>query len=131
MRITLPCPRQRLPPLLVWNQFAFVSPARIWLVPAVIAVFGLGNAATIIGSSTMAADYFGTKWFATVRGLMSSLLVPIGISVPLVVGSMVDRVGTYREPLVIVGLVTLSGALWLLLIRRLLWDDRIQDVELV
>lgn len=111
-------------------MLAFVSPARIWLVPVVIAVFGLGNAGTIIGSSTMAADYFGTKRFATIRGLMSSLLVPVGITIPIFVGWMVDRSGSYQTSMVILGAVTVSGALWLLLIRRPLWDNAPRGAEL-
>ncbi len=103
--------------------FAFVTPGRFWLIPVVIVIYGLGNAAWIIGASTTPAEYFGTKRFATIRGLMQTMTVPITLAVPLFMGSTFDRLGSYQFAYFILAFGSLSGALWMLLVRRKPWEQ--------
>lgn len=102
--------------------FSFISPQRLWLMPLVTLVYGLGNAAWIIGASTTPADYFGTKRFATIRGLMQSMAVPITLGIPLFMGATFDRLGSYQLGYFVLAFGALTGALWMLLVRRATWE---------
>lgn len=103
--------------------FAFLSPSRLWLLPIYYLTFAPGHAGWVIGSSTITADYFGTKRLATIRGLSQSLQVPVGILIPIFAGSMFDRYGNYQLAFIILGIVGTTAALWFSLIRRPLWVD--------
>lgn len=112
---------------LVWAMgqlcFAFVSPARLWLVPVYWVVQGVAHAANIAGRDSLVADYFGTKRFATIRGLRQSMLLPISILSPLMVGAMFDRWGNYQMAFTLLAMAGATGAIWLSLIRRPLWHQ--------
>ena len=104
-------------------SFAFLSPTTLWLVPLYYVLFGIGHASqNTLGQSAM-ADFFGTKRYATLRGLRQSLTLPASIVAPIFSGVMYDRTGSYRIGFVILSFVSLTGFLFQSLIRRPFWDD--------
>jgi sugar phosphate permease len=103
--------------------FAFLSPSRLWLLPAYYLTFALGHAGWVIGSSTLAADYFGTRRLATIRGLNQSLQVPMSVAVPIFAGGVFDRYGSYQWAFLILGLLGCTALLWFSLVRRPLWAE--------
>ena len=107
--------------------FAFLSPTRLWLLPVYWLVQGTAHAAVIAARDSIVADYFGTKRFATIRGLRSSMLLPISMLSPVFMGSMFDARKSYQLGFLIVAVIGATGMFWLSLIRRPLWKD--VDVE--
>ena len=98
--------------------FANLSPSRLWLMPLYYLTFALGHASWLIGSMTIVADYFGTKRYATIRGLVHSLQMPASVAAPVFAGWMFDQTGSYLIPFTAMGVVSMTGVLWILLIRR-------------
>jgi len=103
--------------------FAFLSPSRLWLFPVYFLTYALGHAGWVIGSSTITADFFGTKRLATIRGLSQSMQIPVSILIPIFAGSMFDRYGNYQLAFIILGLIGTTAPIWFSLVRRPLLDD--------
>ena len=104
--------------------FAYLSPSNIWaLLPIYFILFGLAHAAqNTIGQSIM-ADYYGTKRFATLRGLRQGLTLPASVLAPVFSGVMFDHTGNYRLGFLVLGCVSLTGLFFQAMVRRPLWDD--------
>ena len=86
----------------------------------------IGNAVAkrwIVLQVTMVADYFGTRRFATLRGLTSTLRVQVSVVSPLLVGWMFDQTGSYQLIFTVYAAAAAMGALWVLLIRRPMWSE--------
>ncbi|MCX6020169.1 MAG: MFS transporter [Chloroflexi bacterium] len=102
--------------------FANLRPDRLWLLPFWYGVFGIGLASYFVLSQTVVADYFGTARFATLRGLSSILTLPVGVLMPVMGGYLFDTTGSYELAFTIGGLMTGSGVIWQLLVRRPVWS---------
>ncbi len=102
---------------------SYVSPDRLWLLIPFYLFFGAGHALWGMGNHTVIADYFGTKRFATIRGLSQGLQLPVAIVAPLFVGAIFDQSGSYRPAFLALAAFQGAGAIWVLLIRRPLWKD--------
>ena len=79
-----------------WPVFNELSPSRLWLVPVYYLTFAPGHAMFVVMSQTIVADYFGTRRFATIRGLAQSTAMPLGLSMPVFAGWIFDRNGSLR-----------------------------------
>jgi MFS family permease len=101
--------------------FAFMDVSRPWLIVLFYATYAVGHGLWVILFMAVTADYFGTRRFATLRGLMSSLQTPLTVVAPLVAGMTFDRTGSYTWVFFFGGLITASGAAWIALIRRPTW----------
>ncbi len=101
-----------------WVMFANVTPDRLWLLGLYGVVFGFGHACFVLGSSVLAADYFGTKRFGTIRGLAQTMQMPAGVLAPFLVGRSFDVSGDYRTAFLVLGALAATGAIWISLIRR-------------
>lgn len=101
--------------------FANLAPSRLWLLPLYYLTFAPGHAGWSVLGQTMVADYFGTRRYATLRGLASVIQVPVGALAPVVAGWQFDRSDSYRLIFALYAAVLASGVLWLLLIRRPVW----------
>jgi MFS family permease len=101
--------------------FANLSPDRIWLVPFYYLLFGFGHATWIVLQMPLIADYYGTRRFATIRGLTSTLQMPANVLAPILAGWSFDQTGSYHTIFTIYAFIALSGAIWMLLIRRPTW----------
>ena len=98
-----------------YTLFAFLNPDRPYLLPIYFAANTTGMAGFSVLGQTMVADYFGTRRFGTIRGLNSTMLMPLGIGMPILAGWMFDHYGDYQLAFVIVGAMATSGFLWMLL----------------
>ena len=103
--------------------FANLTASRVWLLPFYYLTFALGHAIWVVLQQTMVADYFGTRRFATLRGLSSTLQMPFGVVSPFLAGWMFDLTGSYQLIFTIYAAVTATGTLWVLLVRRPMWAD--------
>jgi MFS family permease len=101
--------------------FAFVAPDRWWLFIPFYLTFGIGHAGWLVMIQSLPADFFGTKRFATIRGIIIALQIPVSILVPLFMGHVFDTRGNYQLAYLVIGCLTVSGALCLGLVRRPLW----------
>ena len=101
--------------------FAFVTPERWWLFIPFYLTFGIGHAGWLVMSQSLPADFFGSKHFATIRGLIIALQIPVTILVPLFMGLVFDTRGNYQLAYLVIACITFSGALCLGLSRRPLW----------
>ena len=103
--------------------FANLDSSRVWMLPFYYLTYAFGHAAWIVVQMTMVADYFGTRRFATLRGLTSTLQMPLGVASPVIAGWMFDQTGSYQVIFTIYGLIAASGAVWVLMIRRQPWSE--------
>ncbi len=101
--------------------FAFVTPERWWLFIPFYLTFGIGHAGWLVMVQTLPADFFGSRHFATIRGLIVLLQVPVTIVVPLFMGYVFDTRGNYQLAYLVIACITAGGALCLGLSRRPLW----------
>lgn len=106
--------------------FAQLSPDRLWLLPIYFAVYGFGHSAAIVLQMTVIADYFGVMRFATIRGLITIVTLPVSIGAPLVAGWSFDVTGSYRLVFTVLAFTTVSAAVWVSLIRRPTWQELTQ-----
>ena len=103
--------------------FVQLEPGRLWLIPFYYAAFGLGHAAWLVVQMTLIGDYFGTLRFATLRGLASMFQTPVTMVAPVLAGFVFDRTGTYDVIFSIYAVVAASGAIFVLLVRRPMWNE--------
>ena len=101
--------------------FAFVSPERWWLFIPFYLTFGIGHAGWLVMVQTLPADFFGSKHFAAIRGLIVLLQVPVTIVVPIFMGYVFDTRGNYQLAYLVIAGITVGGALCLGLSRRPPW----------
>ena len=101
--------------------FAFVTPDRWWLLIGFFATFGIGHAGWLVMQHTLVADFFGSRRFATLRGLALAFQAPLGFLIPLLMGYAFDTRGSYGIAIVAVACIAASGALALAAIRRPMW----------
>ena len=101
--------------------FAFVTPERWWLFLPFYLTFGIGHAGWLVLFQTLPADFFGTRHFATIRGLTNALQIPVSILIPLLMGFVFDTRGNYELAYLAVACLIAIGALCLALIRRPMW----------
>ena len=106
-----------------FTMFALVSTERWWLVPLYIFMYGMGNAGTVVLSQTVVADYFGTRRYATLRGLTQSVQTPMGIVAPLIAGRFFDVTHSYTLIFIVYALVMIAGGACILMVRRPEWND--------
>ena len=106
-----------------WLVFNELSPSRLWLVLVYYLTFASGHAMFVVMSQTIVADYFGTRRFATIRGLAQSTAMPLGLSMPVFAGWIFDRNGSYEVAFWIFAALAVVAALLLALIRRPQWSE--------
>ncbi|HLF77717.1 MAG TPA: MFS transporter [Dehalococcoidia bacterium] len=90
--------------------FAFVTPNLWWLLVPYYALFASAQAAGAVLQQTVVADLFGTRNFASIRGLAQSLSLPLGVVAPIAAGLTFDHTGSYRWFFVAIALLSVFGA---------------------
>ncbi|MCY3656105.1 MAG: MFS transporter [Chloroflexi bacterium] len=103
--------------------FSRLNPGQVWLIPIYYLTFATGHATFVVMSQTVVADYFGTRRFATIRGLAQSTAMPLGIVGPVFAGWMFDRTGSYEIALTVLSSCAIFAAICILLIRRPQWGE--------
>jgi sugar phosphate permease len=97
--------------------FAFITRDTLWLLVAFLLTYGPGFGGPIPLWPAIQADFFGTRSFGTIMGLMTLTSVVGGLASPIVAGWIFDVSGSYRLAWEISILVALP-AIPLLLFNR-------------
>ncbi len=84
----------------------FAFPIHLWAVALAIALLGFGHGVITPLRSIIAADYFGTKAFASIMGIFEVPFIVAAIFGPLILGAVFDWRGDYT-----LGIVALGGAI--------------------
>ena len=103
--------------------FSRLNPGQIWLIPVYYLTFATGHATFVVMSQTVVADYFGTRRFATIRGLSHSTAMPLGLIGPVFAGVLFDRTGSYEIAFTVLSSCAIFAAICILLIRRPQWSE--------
>ena len=97
--------------------FAFITADGLWLLVLFLLTYGPGFGGPIPLWPGLQADFFGTKSFGTIMGLLTLTSVIGGLASPIVAGWIFDVTGSYRLAWQISIFVTLP-AIPLLLLNR-------------
>jgi len=95
--------------------FSYIDFERSWLVILFLLIFAPGYGGPMPLRPGLQADYFGTKSYGTIMGLMSVVSMPAGLVSPVFAGWVFDVTGSYRMAWQIISLMTLP-AVFLMLI---------------
>ncbi len=76
--------------------FSFITQNTIWLLVFFLLTYGPGFGGPIPLWPALQADYFGTKSFGTIMGLLTLTSVIGGLASPVIAGSIYDITGSYR-----------------------------------
>ncbi len=79
-----------------------------------------GGLATMMFS--IRGEYFGSRYFATIQGFMGAIIIIGPLFGPILAGWVFDTTGSYQFIFTLCAVMTLTGAIWQLLIRRPLWN---------
>ena len=69
--------------------------SRLWLVPLFYGTYAVGHALFTILFLTTVADYFGTRRYPSLQGIIQLAQMPLGIALPIITGLVFDHTGTY------------------------------------
>jgi MFS family permease len=95
--------------------FSFIEFERSWLVILFLLVFAPGYGGPMPLRPGLQADYFGTRSYGTIMGLMSVVSMPAGLVSPVFAGWVFDVTGSYRLAWQIISLMTLPAVILMLL----------------
>jgi len=97
--------------------FSFVGGDRVWLIILFLLTYGPGFGAPIPLRPALQADYFGTRSFGTIMGVMSLVSMVGGLVSPIVAGWIFDITESYRLAWQIFALVTIPAIPLILLTK--------------
>lgn len=95
--------------------FSFIDFERSWLVILFLLIFAPGYGGPMPLKPGLQADYFGTRRYGTIMGLMSAVSMPAGLTSPVFAGWVFDVTGSYRLAWQIIALMTLPAVFLMLL----------------
>ncbi len=78
---------------------------------------GAGFGGALVGSMTLVSDYFGTKAFASLIGIVFAVQTSIGAIAPLAAGIVHDRTGSYVIPFEACAALCFAAAIGLATLR--------------
>ncbi len=64
------------------------------------------------------ADYFGRKWFATIRGMMAPIATASAVAGPFLVGGIHDITGSYQPAFYVLGVSNVLALVFIVMTRR-------------
>jgi len=97
--------------------FSLVDMNRVWLVFIFLLTYGPGYGGPIPLRGAVQADYFGTRNFGTILGLMALISIPGGLLSPIIAGWIFDVTGSYHLAWQIFALITLPAIPLMLLAK--------------
>ncbi len=89
--------------------FSFIDMTRVWLVVPFLLTYAPGFGGPIPLRAAIQGDYFGTRSFGTIMGLMSVVATLSGLTSPIIAGWFYDVTGSYRGVWQIFALVTIPS----------------------
>lgn len=97
--------------------FSLISADKSWLIVVFLLTYAPGYGGPIPLRPALQADYFGTRAFGTIMGLMASISMMGGLFSPVVAGWVFDVMGSYRLVWQLFALITLPSVALILLAR--------------
>ena len=91
-----------------------------------VILFGIGQSGIFVLSPVLQRDYFGTRDFGTIQGLIMGPSLILSAVGPLAVGVAVDAVHSYRPALLIAGGLAASLAGLVFVARRKSWSEGLE-----
>ena len=76
--------------------FSLIEAERIWLIPVFLLVFAVGYGGPLPLRPALQADFFGTRNFGAIMGLMSVIIMISSLSTPVIAGWIFDKTQSYR-----------------------------------
>jgi MFS family permease len=98
--------------------FSFINADRIWLIVLFILTFAIGCGGPIILRVALQADYFGTRSYGAIFGLMSTVISLGGLASPYITGWIFDVTGSYSQAWQLIALVSIPAIPLILLAKR-------------
>jgi len=99
------------------GMFIFANIHSPWMIIPFLLTYGPGYGARIPLSSAIQADYFGTKSFASLRGLYALGGTIAGITAPLLAGWLYDVQGSYHLAFTIFAILSIFAIPIILTVR--------------
>lgn len=103
--------------------FTGMDASRLWLVPLFYATYAVGHALFTILFLATIADYFGTRRYASLQGIIQMAQMPLGIALPILTGLVFDRTGTFTVIFLVYAAMVSLGAVSVFLVRRPTWGE--------
>lgn len=97
--------------------FAYIGTGGTWLIILFLLTYSPGFGAPFPLRAALQADYFGTRSFGTIMGLLSTISMIGGLASPVVAGWIFDVTGSYRLAWQIFALAT-APAIPLMLLAK-------------
>ncbi len=97
--------------------FSFIDVDRAWLIVLSLLIYATGYGGVIPLRPGLQADYFGTRSFGTIMGLLSALPMITGLSSPVIAGWIFDVTGGYRLAWQLFALATVPAVPLMLLAK--------------
>lgn len=88
---------------------AMIKEESSWLIIIFLLIYGPGYGGPIPLRPAIQADYFGTKGFGTILGLMSLVTMVAGLISPVIAGKIFDATGSYKTAWEIFAFLTLPA----------------------
>ena len=89
--------------------FSYISRDRAWLVIPFLLLYAPGYEGPIPLRPALQADYFGTRNFGTIMGLMSLIGMIGGLISPVFAGWVFDTTGSYSLAWLVIALFVIPG----------------------
>lgn len=97
--------------------FSLINVDKIWLIIPFLFTYAPGYGGVIPLRPALQADYFGTRSFGTIMGLMAIIQLPTGLASPVIAGWIFDVMGSYRLAWQIFALATVPAIPLMLLAK--------------
>ncbi len=97
--------------------FSLISVDSAWLIVVFLLTYAPGYGGPIPLRPAMQADYFGTRAFGAIMGLMASVSMAGGLFSPVLAGWMFDVTGSYRLAWQLFALITVPSVVLILLAK--------------
>lgn len=89
---------------------SFATPDSFWLVVVFSLLFGLSFGGMVPSRGLVISEYFGTRYFASVQGVMDATAVIAGIAGPLAAGMAKDATAFYTPAILGIAAVSVLAA---------------------
>lgn len=94
---------------------SFVDASRMWVLIPFLLTYAPGFGSTIPLRPALQADYFGTRNYGTIMGLMMLVSMAGGLASPVVAGWLFDTMGTYHVAFRLIALASIPAVPLMLL----------------
>jgi OFA family oxalate/formate antiporter-like MFS transporter len=97
--------------------FSLVDSDRVWVIIPFLLTYAPGFGATIPLRPALQADYFGTKSFGAIMGIMTLIGMVGGLASPVIAGWIFDVTGSYHTAWLLFALASLPAIPLMLLAK--------------